>query len=319
MTRLFLPPLTVSFVTMLLIAAGAWDYPAEVAAGRTIIRTESEFHQPRLAGLGAQLITWRVMVVQMLDYGHWGEYYPPYDVHPWAIPMEYRSSMLLFLMFLITVRLRIHYRIGILAALLVYSYSITRWVAVLFLAGAIIAETVVLYPIREHESPDSQECQNGSGREGYQLLSLQEMTNTRGTPLPSSSSGAEASTAVTDSRQRRLYRQVLCTITIIVGLYLMSAPDYCISRMPGYRTVAVLIPPHDERDWRFYPSVGAILLVAALAHSPRDGLLVRGLESRLVQYLGRVSYSLCLVHGPVMHGLGYRVFPLIWAWRWDGW
>lgn len=83
MTRLFLPPLTVSFVTMLLIAAGAWDYPAEVAAGRTIIRTESEFHQPRLAGLGAQLITWRVMVVQMLDYGHWDEYYPPYDVHPW--------------------------------------------------------------------------------------------------------------------------------------------------------------------------------------------------------------------------------------------
>ncbi|KAJ5695560.1 hypothetical protein N7536_005972 [Penicillium majusculum] len=232
--------------------------------------------------------------------------------------MEYRSSMLLFLVLLITVRLRLHYRMGILAALLVYSYSITRWVAVLFLAGAIIAETVVLYPISEHENLDSQECQNGSGREGYQLLPLQETTNTRGAPLPSSSSsssssGAEASTTTTDSRQRRLCRLVLCTITIVVGLYIMSAPDYCISRTPGYRTLAVLIPPHDERNWRFYPSVGAILLVAALAHSPRDGLLVRGLESRLVQYLGRISYSLYLMHGPVMHGLGYRVFPLIWA------
>lgn len=58
MTRLFLPPLIVSFVTMLLIAAGAWDYPAEVAADRTIIRAETEFHQPRLAGLGAQLMSW---------------------------------------------------------------------------------------------------------------------------------------------------------------------------------------------------------------------------------------------------------------------
>jgi peptidoglycan/LPS O-acetylase OafA/YrhL len=71
--------------------------------------------------------------------------------------------------------------------------------------------------------------------------------------------------------------------------------------------------PSAERDWRFYPSVGAILLVAALTHSPRDGLLVRGLESRLIQHLGRISYSLYLVHGPVMHGVRYRVFPLIWA------
>jgi hypothetical protein len=41
-----------------------------VAADRTIIRTESEFHQPRLAGLGDQLMSWGVMVVRMLDYGH---------------------------------------------------------------------------------------------------------------------------------------------------------------------------------------------------------------------------------------------------------
>jgi peptidoglycan/LPS O-acetylase OafA/YrhL len=202
---------------------------------------------------------------------------------------------------------------GIMAALLVYSYSITRWVTVLFLAEAMIAETVVLCPIREHESPASQECQNGPTPEGYQLLPLQETTNMRGAPLLPSSSGAEASTTATDSRQRRLCRLALCTITIIIGLYLMSAPDYCISRTPGYRTLSVLIPPHDERDWRFYPSVGAILLVAALAHSPRDGLLVRGLESRLIQYLNRISYSLYLVYGPVMHGVGYRVFPLIWA------
>jgi hypothetical protein len=93
MTRLFLPPLIVSFSTMLLIAAGAWDYPAEVAADRTIISAESEFHQPRLAGLGDQLMGWGVMVVRMLDYGHWDEYYPPYDVHLWTIPMEYCSSM----------------------------------------------------------------------------------------------------------------------------------------------------------------------------------------------------------------------------------
>lgn len=145
------------------------------------------------------------MVVRMLGYGHWDEYYPPYDVHLWTIPMEYRSSMLLFLVLLITVRLRLHYRMGILAALLVYSYSITQWVAVLFLAGAIIAETVVLYP---NENLDSQECQNGSGREGYQLLPLQETTNTRGAPLPSSSSSSSSASIscrlrTTVSRVRR--------------------------------------------------------------------------------------------------------------------
>ncbi|KAJ5178314.1 uncharacterized protein N7500_001013 [Penicillium coprophilum] len=40
------------------------------------------------------------MVVRMLDYGHWDEYYPLYDVYLWTIPIERRSSVLLLLILL---------------------------------------------------------------------------------------------------------------------------------------------------------------------------------------------------------------------------
>jgi peptidoglycan/LPS O-acetylase OafA/YrhL len=58
--------------------------------------------------------------------------------------------------------------------------------------------------------------------------------------------------------------------------------------------------------WMFYEAMGAVLLVACILRSP---VLVRLLESRLPQYLGKVSFSLYLVHGPVLHSLGFWIMP----------
>ncbi|KAG7119964.1 hypothetical protein HYQ44_004460 [Verticillium longisporum] len=55
-----------------------------------------------------------------------------------------------------------------------------------------------------------------------------------------------------------------------------------------------------------YQSLGALLLLWCILRSP---LLRRLLESRLPQYLGRVSFSLYLVHGPVLHSLGFWIMP----------
>jgi len=48
---------------------------------------------------------------------------------------------------------------------------------------------------------------------------------------------------------------------------------------------------------------------------PSNWLVSTVLNAKLPQYLGRISYSLYIVHGPMIHTLGYAVFPLFWSTR----
>lgn len=98
-----------------------------------------------------------------------------------------------------------------------------------------------------------------------------------------------------------------------ISLLFLSAPDFCIRDTPGFKTISLLIPSSDPAPFRFIPNLGGILLVTVLAHTdPSNRLVSLGLNSRFPQYLGRISYSLYLIHGPLMHTLGYALFPLFW-------
>ncbi|PYH90748.1 hypothetical protein BO71DRAFT_285717, partial [Aspergillus ellipticus CBS 707.79] len=265
--RLFLPTTFATLITMLLIQIGVWDYPAEVSENHSIITAEIEYHQARLPSLTAQGAHWASMVWNMTNIFEWEETYPRYDVHLWTIPMEYRSSLLLFLVLLVLVRLRYRYRVATLLGLIAYCYGHIRWVMILFLAGSLLAELSLRFDAK---------------------------------PQPKSQT-----TRITLSAVRALL--------VLVALYFLSAPDKCIHRTPGYMTLARVIPSWDVRFYRFYPSLGAIILVGVLVHSTKESPFSRLLDLRFVQYLGWVSYSLYIVHGPLMHGLGYRIFPAVWG------
>ena len=55
-----------------------------------------------------------------------------------------------------------------------------------------------------------------------------------------------------------------------------------------------------------YQSLGALLLLPCCMRTPS---IVALLEGRVAQYLGRISFSFYLVHGPVLHSLGFWIMP----------
>jgi peptidoglycan/LPS O-acetylase OafA/YrhL len=98
----------------------------------------------------------------------------------------------------------------------------------------------------------------------------------------------------------------------ILGLYLAGAPscdipnlqsDY--SKSPGWKWLAHLKPQAVfDKKW-FFLFWAAFLTVASI---PRLPLVKRFFESRICQYLARISFALYLVHGLVLWAVGERLY-----------
>ncbi|KAJ4860475.1 acyltransferase family domain-containing protein [Trichoderma breve] len=108
---------------------------------------------------------------------------------------------------------------------------------------------------------------------------------------------------------------VAMKVLLLIGsLWLMSAPDFCVMETPGFQLLGWLIPPSDPAPNRFLPNLGGILLVSLLTHTEQNNAAISWfLNSSIPQYLGRISYSLYIVHGPLIHTVGYAVFPFFWT------
>lgn len=104
----------------------------------------------------------------------------------------------------------------------------------------------------------------------------------------------------------------------LVGLYLMSQPDEGGEDTPGWVVLSGWIPAAWEDKHRYWQSIGAWLFVLAVG---RSEAWKRGVfNTAPVQYLGRISYALYLMHGPVMHTLGYAIERMVWGWTGtEGW
>lgn len=89
------------------------------------------------------------------------------------------------------------------------------------------------------------------------------------------------------------------------GLYLMSQPDAIAHATPGWMYLETLIPQWwNYERYRYWQSVGAVLFVYGVGHSAG---WQRFFDSAVVQYLGKISYAIYLMHGPVMHTAGYMI------------
>ncbi|KAK9415504.1 hypothetical protein SUNI508_10344 [Seiridium unicorne] len=72
------------------------------------------------------------------------------------------------------------------------------------------------------------------------------------------------------------------------SLVLLSALDFCMGDTPGFILLSRMIPRSDP-------------------------IISTAFNSSIAQYLGRVSYSIYIVHGPLIHTVGYAVFPFFWS------
>ncbi|KAB8336730.1 hypothetical protein FH972_021039 [Carpinus fangiana] len=97
----------------------------------------------------------------------------------------------------------------------------------------------------------------------------------------------------------------------ICGLYLASYPDDKGNETPGFIFLGSLIPKFFRASgYRFWASIGAVQVVWATNNTS----VLKGLfTGPVVQYLGKLSYALYLMHGPLIHSFGYIVLPWMWG------
>lgn len=133
---------------------------------------------------------------------------------------------------------------------------------------------------------------------------------TSSSPSNSSSSSRTTSPSPTPLKHKRptLHTAFITTLSI-TALYLLSQPDERGASTPGWIYLTSLIPQWWTDEHRYWQSAGAILFVYAVGRS-------RGWQRFFtlpaMQYLGRISYALYLMHGPVLHTVGYAIHR--WAW-----
>ncbi|KAJ9148933.1 Acyltransferase 3 [Pleurostoma richardsiae] len=117
---------------------------------------------------------------------------------------------------------------------------------------------------------------------------------------------------------RRLepYKTFIYYHLLVIAMFLSGVPthDYDVEHLrqnPGWYWLSYL-KPQAVFDYKwFYLFWAANFIVAAV---PRIPWLKRFFECRFCQYLGRISFSLYLVHGPVLHMIGDRLYAAVgWA------
>jgi peptidoglycan/LPS O-acetylase OafA/YrhL len=91
---------------------------------------------------------------------------------------------------------------------------------------------------------------------------------------------------------------------------------YTASNAPGYIWLTeTLTPSNWPESWRFIHCLGGFLLVYAVS-STRTHTLRFLFDNVYSRYLGKISYALYLVHGPIVHMLGFWLVP--WFWQFTG-
>lgn len=205
--------------------------------------------------------------------------HPAYDAHLWVVPVEFAHSMFLLMVITVLAPLRRAVRTTVLGLIALYCLICGRWVAFEFLGGSLIADAAL-----QRQEP---------------------YTRAGTTKLEDEETAAKRNMNAATAKDRPILKLVLSGILILLWCFIASWPNYNGERTPGFRLLHKLTPSSvvsigadDLAPQRFWFGLSALGLVWAIAQL--DGLQ-KPLESRVCQYLGRISYALYLVHGPMLN------------------
>lgn len=91
-------------------------------------------------------------------------------------------------------------------------------------------------------------------------------------------------------------------IIFATGLYLASYPRMDGDKTPGYRNLSEFVPARLEEDKdKLWQSLGCWIIIYAIINFPSIGSLFTG---PFIQYLGGLSFTIYLIHAPVLNSLG---------------
>ncbi|KAI9931020.1 hypothetical protein MW887_010675 [Aspergillus wentii] len=274
--RLYIPSLVGISLVVLAVRAGVYDYAKEVIDEGHTIQGTNEQHPPIFKTWYLQYWSWHYEVAELFNFWHWEMYFNYYNPHLWTIPVEFRCSIVLFVTILATSRLVAAVRMTLVCGLIWFCTRWGRWDVILFLSGMLMAELDLIYGTWERSSTEEKSTSStpNSLKEYFQM------------------SGWKWWIAI-----------------FIFGLYLGSSPNTGFKWTPFYMWLWELTPEYYRDPDRFPQSLGAILIVFSINHSKE---VQRLFTNPLSQYLGKISYAFYIVHGPILHSLGYSIMPSIW-------
>ncbi|KJZ79647.1 hypothetical protein HIM_01116 [Hirsutella minnesotensis 3608] len=268
--RLYVPTAVSTFMIVCLLRLGAYEWTRDFANDETYMPNVIEPHPLRMESAYEQFSDWALHMYRFVHIFGWEKFggSTSYDVHLWTIPVEFRCSLYLFLVILATARLRTRFRLLVVGFATWFAYRHSRWDLMLFLCGTLLAEWDIMRGA--HVSPPA---------------------------LPQDEKSAQGAS-------RSLWKRAFWILTSILGVYLLCQPDDGGETTPGWRTLTAMIPEWwTEEHYRYWQSIGAVVFVAAVGHSRG---WQRFFSLPVMQYLGKISYALYLMHGPAMHTVGYH-------------
>lgn len=223
----------------------------------------------------------------------WVPKHTRYDPHTYTMPMELKGSIVMYVFLLATARLKAAWRLGLAAGLAVFALRIGRWELGTFLGGMVLSEIDLHLGWQGRDNDDDDDISVGlTTRNGHARKKSTDRT-------PSSPSQAP-----------RLRARLIRYTALFISLYLLSYPDTHAETTPGFRTLSYYTPkyyPSSLEKWRFHHALGALLFLPCAL---RTRFLARTiLESEPAQYLGKISFAFYLVHGPVLHSVGFWIMP----------
>ncbi|PPJ60359.1 hypothetical protein CBER1_11376 [Cercospora berteroae] len=286
--RLFLPATISMSIVMFASFIGAFDTGREFQKSSEWLTGWWEQHPPRMESFGAQLKDFATMWWDWQTPFQWRLYYSLYDPHTWTIPVEFRGSLVLFVVLLGSAGLKQGWRMGVLGSVTGFCFASKRWDVAAFMGGALVADSHLW------EGGGSM-GDDGEMDEKSSLPRWRVQRKIAGIFTP---------------RITKYLLTAIKTILFVASLWILSFPDDEAWKTPGFSWLNEITPsPYKTRDLHPYKFWHAFAAAFVLWSIQRLSYVERIFCLSVPQYLGKISYAFYLVHGPLLHGAGFPLQP----------
>lgn len=228
-------------------------------------------HPEQFETLYDQLGDWARFVRDDLTNGFtWKHPEGVYNSNLWTIPAQFRCSMITLLVLAGLAPMKPVVRTVALIAMWGYSLRMGRWEVASYLSGIFISERKIASLEREAEESDS-------------LLPM---------------------TTGETSRSYKRWTVLLWRLMFIAGLYCGSFPRVGSSvalKSPGFAWMVAI-----TGKWDYWHSFSASLMIWGVGNDP---LVQKFFTLAPIRYVAQLSFSIYLVHGPLLHWFGWGLVP----------
>ncbi|EGC48040.1 acyltransferase [Histoplasma capsulatum var. duboisii H88] len=274
--RLYIPSIIATFIPMFLVSFNLFPAVAKFEDGNMPHRTFDM--APQESTFIRQLWLWCKTVPPLFWPFDWENFSQnsPYAYQLWTIPVEFRCSMVLFLVHAAFARCSSKTRLIFNGLLSLYFLTFEKWDVFLFLAGSFIAELDII-------KDDAAEGQ----------LPKHETADTKFRSVAHFTPPAWFMVA-----------------SMILGLWILSVPAADIWNAWSFAVLEWYAPRTYTAYFRFWDSVGTVILIWAITGLPS---VQRFFTRPIFLYLGNLSFSLYLTHTIVLKFLLYPLMPWLYA------